>query len=214
MPSESQSAFFSRITAALAHRGPTVDLPEDLEIARVVNGGDNPVEVFVRRVEQSGMHPHRVRGEAALVEKVLELTTQLSARSAIVPNEEMPAREEIVAGLRACGIDLLNPDDPDAAFTADVGITGVRMAVAETASMSVVSGEGHRRLASLAVPAHIAIVRAEQIVPDLLDWGRAAATPPPANEVLISAMSKTADIEGILVPGVHGPGIVHVLVLE
>ena len=69
-------------------------------------------------------------------------------------------------------------------------------------------------MASLAVPAHIAVLRADQIVPDLLDWGGSLSSDPPANEVLISAMSKTADIEGILVPGVHGPGIVHVVVIE
>lgn len=214
MPSESQAAFFSRITAALAERGPTIDLPEDLETARVVADGPEVIETFVKRVQQSGMHPHRVSGEAAVAAKVVEIVASLSAHSAIVPEEEIPAREAILAGLRERGIKLMDPDDRDASFQADVGITGVRVAVAETASMSVVSGEGHRRLASLAVPAHIAVVRANQIMADLLDWGRTALTKPPANEVLISAMSKTADIEGILVPGVHGPGIVHVIIID
>lgn len=214
MPSESQIAFFARITSALSQRGPTVDLPEDLETARVVQDGPGVLDTFLQRVQQSGMHPHRVQGESALVEKVLEIVSSLSAHTAIVPDEPIPGRDLILAGLRERTIDLLSPDERDAAFTADVAITGIRMAVAETASMSVVSGEGHRRLASLAVPAHIAIVRKDQIVADLLDWARTASSDPAANEVLISAMSKTADIEGILVPGVHGPGIVHVIVVE
>lgn len=214
MPSESQVTFFSRISAALTQRGPLIDLPEDLQTARVIQEGTNLTELFVQSVEQSGMYPHRVSGETALVEKVLELTATLSARTAIVPDEPMPSRETIIAGLKESGVQLLDTGDPNAAFEADVGITGVELAVAETASMSVRSGAGHRRLASLAVPAHIAIVRADQIAADLLDWGRLASDDPPANQVLISAMSKTADIEGILVPGVHGPGTVHVIILE
>lgn len=214
MPSETQAAFFSRITAALSQRGPTIDLPEDLDTARVAGDGIDLVATFVQRAQQAGMHPHRVTGEEAAAEKVLELARSLSARAAIVPDEPIPGREAIAASLRSAGIELPDPDDQEAPFTADIGITGVRLAVAETASMSVITGQGHRRLASLAVPTHIAILRADQVVPDLLDWGRSTLPEPPANEVLISAMSKTADIEGILVPGVHGPGLVHVVIVE
>jgi L-lactate dehydrogenase complex protein LldG len=214
MPSETQSSFFSRITAALAERGPAFPLPDDLGAARVVGSDVDLVALFVERATQAGMHPHRVSGEQAAAAKVMEIVGGMSAKSAVVPVEEMPAREAIVAGLEQRGVKLFGADEPDAAFEADVGITGVRMAVAETASMSVVSGGVHRRLASLAVPAHIALVRAGQIVADLLDWGQEAHGTPTANEVLISAMSKTADIEGILVPGVHGPGTVHVVIVE
>lgn len=214
MPSETQASFFSRITSALAERGTSVDLPEDIEVARVIRTDADLVETFVTRVGQSGMLAHRVQGESAAVVKVLEIIGLLAAKTAIVPDAPLPARDAIVSALEGQGIRLLNADDRDAAFQADVGITGIRLAVAETASMSVISGQGHRRLASLAVPAHIAVLRANQIVPDLLDWGRSITADPPANEVLISAMSKTADIEGILVPGVHGPGIVHVVIIE
>jgi L-lactate dehydrogenase complex protein LldG len=213
MPSETQNSFFARITSALAERGPAVPLPDDLEVARVVESGAATVETFVARVQQSGMHPHQVNSESEAVAKVAEIVTSLGAKTAIVPDAPMPAHDNIMAALQEQGVRLLSPDDRDASFEADVGITGVRLAVAETASMSVISGERHRRLASLAVPAHIAVLRAEQVVPDLLDWGRTISPDPPANEVLISAMSKTADIEGILVPGVHGPGIVHVVII-
>lgn len=223
MPSESQASFFARLRAALrsdaepatvVHGPPGFSLPESLEASRVVQPTDDLVGTFMMRATQAGMHPHRVQGESAVAAKVAEIVASLAAKTALVPAEDMLAREAILAALDALGVTLVDPDDPDAGFEADLGITGVRIAVAETASMSVVSGGGHRRLASLAVPAHLAILDARSIVPDLLDWGRQTAGPGTANEVLISAMSKTADIEGILVAGVHGPRIVHVIVME
>lgn len=214
IPSEAQASFFGRITQALADRGEPIALPEDLEPARVIGRGKNLLEVFTTRVEQAGMHPHRVKGEDAVAAKVAEIAQSLGARSAILPDEPIPARDEILVTLRSKGVQIADAEDPHIAFDVDLGITSVARAVAETASMSVLSGEGHRRLASLAVPAHIAVVRADEIVADLLDWGQAPLPDTPANEVLISAMSKTADIEGILVPGVHGPGVVHVIIVE
>ena len=68
-------------------------------------------------------------------------------------------------------------------------------------------------MASLAVPNYISIVRADQIVPDLLDWTASLPADLPANQVLISAPSKTADIEMIIITGVHGPGEVHVIIV-
>ncbi len=214
MAGETQQAFMARVRKALADRGAPTTLPDDLEVARVIRRGQDLVGVFAARAMEAGMHPHRVSDTATAVDKVVELVIAASARSVLIPDEQMPGRAEIAQRLAAAEIVLADPNDPDAAFEADIGITAARTAVAETASIAVVSGDGHRRLASLAVPTHIAIITADQIVPDLLDWGNAAPAEMPANEVLISASSKTADIEMILVPGVHGPGVVHLVIIE
>ena len=63
------------------------------------------------------------------------------------------------------------------------------------------------------MPNHIAIVRTDQIVPDLLDWSAAAPADMPANRVLVSGPSKTADIEMIIVSGVHGPKTEHIILI-
>jgi L-lactate dehydrogenase complex protein LldG len=210
---ESQAEFLNRVRAALGDRGEAVDLPDDLEIARVVRPDQDIVQQFAARAEEAKMTAHRVADEAALIDKIVEIIRQVGAGSALVPDDGLPARDRILDRLRQEGVRLFDPDDRDAAFSADVGITGMDSAIAETASMCLASGGGRRRLAGLAVPTHIGVVRAEQIVPDLLDWAAKPPAQPPAGQTLVSAPSKTADIELTLVMGVHGPRQEHIIIL-
>ncbi len=208
-----QDAFIATVRAALAERGEPVALPDGHEIARVIAADGDVVSVFAERVEQAKMHVYRVADEDAMVEQVMSLIAAAGASSVVMPAEAIRADDRLRSRLEEAGIALLDPDDPDAGFEADVGITGVTSAIAETGSMCLTSGGPYRRLASLAVPVHIGIVRAEQIVPDLVDWAANQPADLPASEVLVSGPSKTADIELALVMGVHGPREEHVIII-
>jgi L-lactate dehydrogenase complex protein LldG len=104
----------------------------------------------------------------------------------------------------------------DILFSVDVGVTGVAAAIAETGTLVTTSGPATARGSSLIPPVHVAVVRASQILPDLCDFFAGLASDPqlPANVNLITGPSKTADIEGILVTGMHGPGEVYVLLVS
>ena len=69
---------------------------------------------------------------------------------------------------------------------------------------------------SLLPPVHIALVDRERLLTGLDEL--LSILPRPADEtssmVLITGPSRTADIEQILVRGVHGPGEIHVVVVE
>ena len=208
-----QDAFLSRVRQAIGDRGEAIPLPDPREIARVIKAGTDPVKLFLARVEEAKMQPYRVAEEAGVAEKIAEIVATVSAKTALVPEEQFPGHDAVVARLREKGVQLVDVNDRDVPFSADVGITGATCAIAETASVAMISGGPRRRLASLAVPVHIAVIRADQIVADLLDWATALPADLPAYQVLVSGPSKTADIELVLVIGVHGPREQHVIVV-
>jgi len=102
-------------------------------------------------------------------------------------------------------------------LSADIGITSVSLAVAETGSLVMMSQPGQERTASLLPPVHVAIVERAQIVPDLFDVFAQLEkrdTDLPSNLAFITGPSKTGDIELTLTTGVHGPGKWHVIVVR
>ena len=117
----------------------------------------------------------------------------------------------------AAGALLPANDDPDLLadllFDCEVCITYVDCAIAESGSL-VVSTNGRLRNAWITPPIHIAIVRAAHILPDLVDLleSRPDAIDA-ASTTIITGPSKTADIEGVLVTGVHGPAAVEIVLV-
>ena len=98
---------------------------------------------------------------------------------------------------------------------AEVGITGAEYALADTGTLVVMSS-AEPRLASLLPPVHIAVIEASRILSGLDELLTRVPLPADtsASMVLITGPSRTADIEQILVRGVHGPGELHVVIVE
>ncbi|HTX35166.1 MAG TPA: lactate utilization protein [Bryobacteraceae bacterium] len=100
--------------------------------------------------------------------------------------------------------------------TADVGITSADYVLADTGTLVLLSSQREARLISLLPPAHVAVVRRERILTGLDEL--LTVVPQPAGEtssmLLITGPSRTADIEQILVRGVHGPGQITVVIAD
>ncbi|MBJ7259872.1 MAG: LUD domain-containing protein [Chthoniobacterales bacterium] len=90
-------------------------------------------------------------------------------------------------------------DEIDAALTPAAG------AIAESGSIILTDESTPDRLAALAPWTHIAVVRRETIFRSVAD--ALAAMPDDPNIIWVTGPSKTADVEGILIQGVHGPGV-------
>lgn len=94
-----------------------------------------------------------------------------------------------------------------------LGITGCAWAVAATGSVALYSTAATGLLPSVLPPAHLVLLRAEDVVATVADGLNRVPRPAmPALMKLVTGPSMTADIEGTLVTGVHGPGRVGVIV--
>jgi L-lactate dehydrogenase complex protein LldG len=92
------------------------------------------------------------------------------------------------------------------------GITAAAGAIAETGTLVLTDRGTSRRLAALTPWVHVAVLRRDQIFADVP--AAVAALPDDPNVIWCTGPSKTADVEGILIEGVHGPGRQIALLVE
>ena len=84
------------------------------------------------------------------------------------------------------------------------GITRASGAIAETGSVILTDSETSDRLGALTPWIHIAVLAVATLVRTLADAIATFGDEP--NIIWVTGPSKTADVEGILIEGVHGPG--------
>ncbi|MEZ4571001.1 MAG: LUD domain-containing protein [Thermomicrobiales bacterium] len=130
-------------------------------------------------------------------------------------HEELPAEvEPLVRVARK----LLRDDF----VNADIGISGANIGIADTGTLVIVENEGNGRLVTTLPPVHIAILGVEKIVRNLDDATDILKALPRSGTgqkitsyvSYITGPSRTADIELTLATGVHGPGEVHIVLLD
>lgn len=102
--------------------------------------------------------------------------------------------------------------DRDSADSYDFGITSADFAIAESGMIVLKDSTTSDRLASIAPWVHVAVLNASDIVMTLPEGFSKMVDCPYA--IAISGPSKTTDVEGVLVEGVHGPGVQACLVLD
>jgi L-lactate utilization protein LutC len=153
---------------------------------------------------------------AANEEQVREYASKLTAgKRSVASNASVLARFGITA-LPGVQSDFTGEAALRAACAAaDVGITSVDYALADTGTLVLMSSAREARMISLLPLVHLAIVPAERIVTGLDEL--LSLVPDPgelsSSMVMITGPSRTADIEMMLVRGVHGPGEIHVVVV-
>ncbi|MBI4165800.1 MAG: lactate utilization protein [Acidobacteria bacterium] len=167
-----------------------------------------------------------------IIKKILE---DRQAKGVVYSRNPILAAVGIRARLAAWGVEAESWPDPrtdslgtsaaksfrEKAFAAQVGITGVEFVLAESGSLVLTSHTEGAQLASLAPPTHIALYRRNQAIATLEEVLERLPVPADPNQamvgrsvVFITGPSRTADIEQILIRGVHGPKDVHAILVE
>lgn len=217
---DNMAAFIESLRRRLPDRGEGVPLPNDPgEGARQVHQDADLVDRFTQAAIAAGCEVHQT-GAAKWIEPVTEVLGRHNAKTVLLqPAGETALSDEraadLAARLKQHGIALATETDDETLFAVDAAVTGVTAAIAETGTILCESGTNAARGTSLIPPLHVALLSASQLVADLCDCFALleARSELPANANLITGPSKTADIEGVLVTGVHGPGHVHVVLI-
>lgn len=113
------------------------------------------------------------------------------------------AREDLRAELE--GFDVCTAFERPRVEDYDFGITNAEAAIAETGSVVLSDASVPARLAAVAPWAHVALVPEAALLPDLPAALAALGDDP--SVIWVTGPSKTADVEGILIEGAHGPGV-------
>jgi len=108
------------------------------------------------------------------------------------------------------GLDLCRESDP----TVRAGVTGAVCGIAETGSVLLASGAGQTLTASLLPEVHVAILKKSRLLPTLAGALGRPEVREAAAGVIVTGPSRTADIEMTLTIGVHGPGELHVFLID
>jgi L-lactate dehydrogenase complex protein LldG len=201
---DDREAIMSRVRGALAplrERAPLPQYESDIAVMRKMIAGRDLVELFAERIKK--VNGLALTDPAALVSQLIAggwlrgyCDPALWPQLARYFGPEFTIEHEF---------DRTRIDDY--AF----GITRAAAAIAESGTIVLNDATTSRRLAALAPWVHVAVVERAKIFGDLTEAVAGLGTD--RNVVWCTGPSKTADVEGILIEGVHGPGVQIALVM-
>jgi L-lactate dehydrogenase complex protein LldG len=179
------------------------------------------VSRFSTQVKAVGGYFNSVSNMSSVTEYVGKLVVATKAKRVAVCGPTLSSQLlaaklpcELVSRTKMSRIDFF-----EALKSSQIGVTGVDFGIAETGTLVIATTDELDRLVSALPAIHIAILPRSNLVSSLDEarehisqilTGNSAAL----SISLISASSRTSDVGGITILGVHGPKELHILLLK
>jgi L-lactate dehydrogenase complex protein LldG len=201
---DDRESILSRVRGALAplhERAAMPDYTTELAVMRQMIAGRDQFTVFAERLQR--VNGIALTDPAALVEKLRAGGWMHGYCDPILWPQLAPhfgADFKVETEFDRTRVD-------DYAF----GITRAAGAIAESGTIILTDASTSRRLGALTPWVHVAVIERAKIFSDLPQ--AVSALGPDSNVIWVTGPSKTADVEGILIEGVHGPGVQIALVM-
>lgn len=234
----SREAFLERVRQALQtgrqpHQAEAASAANG-EVVSLVNAGEDLAARLQRELEGVGGSVARVKHVAEAAQYVTRLAKEKGAEVVVRWQSDLLDTLEIDDALKAGGASVHTASPPseadathrrqemrDLLARADLGLSGVDVVIAETGTLMLTAQPGQMRGVSLLPPVHVAVARTDQVVATFAD---ALRTVRQAGEGVqqnltscisfVTGPSRTGDIELKLTVGVHGPGELHLVLLD
>ena len=234
----SREAFLARVQRALRtgsqpHQAEEVSA-ENGEVVSLVAEDEDLAARLQRELEGVGGSVARVGHMAEAAQYITRLAEEKGAEVVVRWQSDLLDTLEIDDALQAGGANVhaASPaSEAEAAdrrqelrellARADMGLSGVDAVIAETGTLMLTAQPGQMRGVSLLPPVHVAVARTDQIVAtfaDALRTARQAGEDVQHNLTscisFVTGPGRTGDIELRLTVGVHGPGELHLVLLD
>jgi L-lactate dehydrogenase complex protein LldG len=195
---QSRAAIFGKIqktTGALQDKAPLPDYEVSIVHAAPRLVGNNLWEVFSRNFKAVNGRP---------MTSAAELAGFLRDHNQLHGYCDPDLYDLVGAALAAEGLSVETTYERERCNVYQFGITRATGAIAESGSVIIDDDLTSHRMAALSPWVHVAVLRADEIHRTITDAISALGQSP--NVIWCTGPSKTADVEGILIEGVHGPG--------
>ena len=169
------------------------------------------IENFRQNLEFVGGNFYPVNDEPEAAEILFSIIKEKTANKIAV--SDSPLVKKIV-GFVGTDAEFIENAPSDVLFESDLGFTSAQWAIAETGTLVLESESERHRLTSLVPPAHVCVFEASNIrqtLGEILENLRQSLS---RTITFVTGASRTSDIELTLAIGVHGPGELHVILID
>lgn len=175
---------------------------------------------YITRLAQEKGVELVVRWQSVLLE-ALEIDAALQQQGITIHTAAVPTNATSDEVTHAATLAARRQELRNLLARADLGLSGVDYIIAETGTLVLTALPGQMRGVSLLPPVHVAVARTEQVLATLADallMVHASGTDLQRHLTsclsFVTGPSRTGDIELQLTVGVHGPGELHLVLLD